>query len=165
MKGPGLRVDLDVRRVWRCAKCGRTVRTVGQVTAQRCGCTSDATQWMHLEPAVKKEPFQAPVREHLPEAWEVEESAAAAAAPSPADAEAPEKPEPPAAEILLQSAEPPASEPITTTVVTESLTAEIVEIVAEVPAPAPAAASPDTLDTPDTFGAGVDDPPQNPAGP
>jgi hypothetical protein len=31
---------------------------------------------MQLEPAVKKEPFRAPLQEHLPESWEVPESAA-----------------------------------------------------------------------------------------
>ena len=66
MKGPGLRIDLDVRRVWRCAKCGRTTRTAGQVTAQRCGCGDDS-QWMRLEPPVKREPWRAPPREPLPE--------------------------------------------------------------------------------------------------
>jgi hypothetical protein len=159
VKGPGLRVDLDVRRVWRCAKCGRVVRALGHVTAQRCGCTSDATQWMHLEPAVEKEPFRAPVREHLPEAWELEESAAAAT-PSPADADLPATPEPPVAALSAPSAEVPESTPAPAVVV-ETITIEIVEIVAEVPAPDAVVRSPDTLDT---FGAGVDDAPQNPDG-
>jgi len=66
VKGPGLRIDLDVRRVWRCAKCGKTVRTAGLVTAQRCGC-SDGSQWMRLEPPVKREPFVPPHRDPIPE--------------------------------------------------------------------------------------------------
>ena len=154
MKGPGLRVDLDVRRVWRCAKCGRVVRALGHVTAQRCTCTSDAAQWMHLEPAVKKEPFQAPVREHLPEAWELEEASAAAAI-SPPESESPAKLKHPAAGIPTESAEQPASAP---TVVVETVTAEIVEVVVVLPAPDRAVAPPDTRDA---FGAGVDDPPQS----
>lgn len=66
VKGPGLRIDLDVRRLWRCPKCGRTVRTAVQVVAQPCGC-SDSTTWMTLQTPVKREPFRAPVREPIPE--------------------------------------------------------------------------------------------------
>src|SRR5262245_7178595 len=65
VKGPGLRIDLDVRRIWCCAKCGKTVRTAVQVVAQRCGC-ADAP-WMSLQPPVKREPFRPPVREPLPD--------------------------------------------------------------------------------------------------
>jgi hypothetical protein len=50
--------------MWRCAKCGRTVRTGGQVVAQRCGC-SDTGNWMVLQPPVKREPFVPPAREPL----------------------------------------------------------------------------------------------------
>ena len=60
MKGPGLRVNLDVRRLWRCPRCGRVARTPGAVTAVRCGC-SDET-WMQLQPPVKREPFRPPPR-------------------------------------------------------------------------------------------------------
>lgn len=66
MKGPGLRIDLDVRRSWRCPKCGRTVRTPAHVVSQRCGC-SEQGNWMRLELPVKRAPFVAPVREPLPE--------------------------------------------------------------------------------------------------
>ena len=155
MKGPGLRLELDVRRIWRCSKCGRTVRTQGQVTAQRCSCTSDPVQWMNLELAAKKEPFRAPVREHLPEAWEVEESTAPPIAP-PAAAESPAILEHPAAEIPPPSPEPPTADPAPV-VVTESFIVEIVESVAEAPAPDP------DVPPPDAFGAGVEDPPRNPA--
>jgi len=132
------------------------VRTPGLVTAQRCGCSSDPIQWMHLEPAVKKEPFRAPPREHLPEAWEVAESTSPPIAP-PTDAEPPPILEQPAAEIQTPTPEPPAAGPAPT-VVTESFTVEIVESVVEVSAPNP------VVSTPDAFGAGVEDPPRNPAG-
>jgi len=89
VKGPGLRIDLDVRRVWRCPKCGRTVRTPAHVVSQRCGC-SEQGQWMRLEPPVKREPFRAPPREPIPDDDEVAEielpktTAAAEAGPAPA---------------------------------------------------------------------------------
>lgn len=61
MKGPGFRIDLDVRRVWRCPRCGRLARTAGGITAQRCHCAEDGT-WMQLQPPVKREPFRPPPR-------------------------------------------------------------------------------------------------------
>ena len=155
MKGPGLRIDLDVRRVWRCSKCGRIVRTLGQVTAQRCGCT-EAAQWMHLEPAVKREPFHAPPREHLPEEWEVAESAAPPTG-QPTIAEAalaleqlPENPP--------QTPGPSTSEPAPAATV-EGPAAESVfvdESATESPVPD------DAIPLPDAFGTGVEDPPRNP---
>ena len=36
MKGPGLRLELDVRRVWRCAECGAERRTSGDRTIVPC---------------------------------------------------------------------------------------------------------------------------------
>ncbi|MBS0265775.1 MAG: hypothetical protein JSS02_27840 [Planctomycetes bacterium] len=79
MKGPGLRIDLDVRRTWRCAKCGKTLRTVGAVTAQRCGCADDAT-WMRLEQFVPRPRYVPPHREPLPEYGEEVSSAETPAA-------------------------------------------------------------------------------------
>jgi hypothetical protein len=109
---------------------------------------------MHLEPAVKKEPFRAPVREHLPEPWEVEESAANPA--PPAAAEIPNQPETPAAENAPQPTDQPAPSS-TSAVMTETVAAEIIEFVAEVSAPASA------VPPPDEFGTGVEEPPRNPA--
>jgi hypothetical protein len=60
VKGPGLRANLDVRRVWRCPRCGRVARTPGAVTAVRCGCGDET--WMQLQPPVKREPFRPPPR-------------------------------------------------------------------------------------------------------
>ena len=47
MKGPGSRIDLDVRRVWQCPRCQRRARAEGGVTAKRCFCAPEGT-WMHL---------------------------------------------------------------------------------------------------------------------
>jgi hypothetical protein len=38
MRGPGYRLDLDVRRVWRCPRCGKERRLGGEVTAVTCIC-------------------------------------------------------------------------------------------------------------------------------
>ena len=47
MKGPGMRLDLDVRRVWECPRCQRRRKTQGQIVSQVCYCTNDGT-WMRL---------------------------------------------------------------------------------------------------------------------
>jgi len=38
MRGAGLRLDIDVRRVWHCAACGAERRVGAQVTTVRCQC-------------------------------------------------------------------------------------------------------------------------------
>ncbi len=40
IKGPGLKNDLDVRRLWRCPECGYERRVSGSRTAVRCRCAS-----------------------------------------------------------------------------------------------------------------------------
>lgn len=78
VKGPGLRIDLDVRREWRCTRCGRTVRTPVFVTAQRCSCSSD-DGWMQLQQPAKREPYRPPPRAPEPPGLDdltAEESAA-----------------------------------------------------------------------------------------
>ncbi len=41
MKGPGLRIDVDVRRAWRCPVCGQSQRLTMDITAPRCQCVRD----------------------------------------------------------------------------------------------------------------------------
>mgnify|MGYP001309546477 CR=1 FL=1 len=36
IKGPSIRLDLDVRRVWRCPTCQRVLKTAGHITSRRC---------------------------------------------------------------------------------------------------------------------------------
>lgn len=157
MKGPGLRIDLDVRRVWRCAKCGKTVRTAGLVTAQRCGC-SDGAQWMRLEPPVKREPFVPPHRDPIPE--DDPEPAPAAEGPAtesalPAVSEHPPAPEEPVeaapSETVL------AREALIETVLFEAVPAEpAAEPEPTAPPPDNPAANAETVPPPtDEFGAGL----------
>lgn len=47
MKGPGVRLDLDVRRVWECPQCGRISKSDGSRVARRCACTDEGV-WMRL---------------------------------------------------------------------------------------------------------------------
>jgi hypothetical protein len=49
MKGPGMRLDLDVRRVWRCPACGRETRSEGQVVMRLCGCTKEGVAMRLVE--------------------------------------------------------------------------------------------------------------------
>lgn len=41
MKGPGLRIEIDVRRAWRCPVCGQSARLTMDITAPRCPCVRD----------------------------------------------------------------------------------------------------------------------------
>jgi hypothetical protein len=49
MKGPGMRLDLDVRRVWECPECHRQMRSEGEVTSRICGCTRDGVPMRLVE--------------------------------------------------------------------------------------------------------------------
>ena len=41
MKGPGLRIEIDVRRAWLCPTCGQGARLTMDITAPRCPCVRD----------------------------------------------------------------------------------------------------------------------------
>lgn len=41
MRGPGLKLDLDVRRVWTCPACGKQRHLPGDVTSPLCPCRGD----------------------------------------------------------------------------------------------------------------------------
>jgi hypothetical protein len=73
MKGPGSRIDLDVRRVWECPSCGRRARTGAVVVSKRCDCTETGV-WMRLvaeprpprglsAPFLQPEGLESPARE------------------------------------------------------------------------------------------------------
>ena len=49
IKGPGLRNDLDVRRVWRCPACGQTQRLTQDITSARCRCVRDGVSMKLVE--------------------------------------------------------------------------------------------------------------------
>lgn len=49
MKGPGLQIDLDVRRAWKCPTCGRVLRLGLEVTAPRCFCVRDGVRMKLIE--------------------------------------------------------------------------------------------------------------------
>ena len=53
IKGPGFRLDQDVRRIWRCPKCDRVLKTHGSVSSRRCGCQDNGT-WMQLVEKIRK---------------------------------------------------------------------------------------------------------------
>lgn len=62
MKGPGVRLDLDVRRIWKCPQCGLLRKTAGSVSATICRCQPDGV-WMSLvEPPRPKREKRAPAQ-------------------------------------------------------------------------------------------------------
>ncbi|MDQ3333136.1 MAG: hypothetical protein M3552_21225, partial [Planctomycetota bacterium] len=54
MKGPGFRVDLDVRRVWECPACGRRLKMQGDVTNMSCDCRGAGSENMRLVERLRK---------------------------------------------------------------------------------------------------------------
>ena|ERR1700685_3503645 len=44
-----MRLDLDVRRVWKCPACGRETRSEGHVVSKLCGCTRDGVAMQLVE--------------------------------------------------------------------------------------------------------------------
>jgi hypothetical protein len=60
MKGPGMRLDLDVRRVWECPECHRRLRSDGGVVTRICGCTRDGVPMRLVELPRPKPPVRLP---------------------------------------------------------------------------------------------------------
>jgi hypothetical protein len=61
MKGPGIRYDIDVRRVWECPACGNRMKFLGNITAHRCSCS--AKEWMRL--IIERSDREFPVRDKI----------------------------------------------------------------------------------------------------
>jgi hypothetical protein len=49
MKGPGMRLDLDIRRVWRCPACGTEMRGEGKEVGRTCHCTKEGVAMRLVE--------------------------------------------------------------------------------------------------------------------
>lgn len=49
MKGPGLRIEIDVRRAWCCPVCGQGARLTMDITAPRCPCVRDGVPMKLVE--------------------------------------------------------------------------------------------------------------------
>ncbi|MCH7989827.1 MAG: hypothetical protein IID46_11855, partial [Planctomycetes bacterium] len=47
IKGPGSRIDLDVRRLWKCPQCGSRAKTDGTTVSRQCFCLKNGV-WMTL---------------------------------------------------------------------------------------------------------------------
>jgi len=72
IKGPGLKADLDVRRLWECAKCERTLLVPSSRVAVPCPNCGEGV-WMHLVEQQRVErPFSMP-RPTEVEAEEIDE--------------------------------------------------------------------------------------------
>jgi hypothetical protein len=61
MKGPGIRIDLDVRRLWKCPQCGREMKATGVVTSRLCPASGCLGVWMKLV-----EPLRKPILRYSP---------------------------------------------------------------------------------------------------
>jgi hypothetical protein len=63
MKGPGNRIDLDVRRLWKCPRCGDERKATGTVSTKNCLRPECAGAGMKLV-----EPLRKPVLRYTPPA-------------------------------------------------------------------------------------------------
>ncbi len=61
MKGPGMRLALDVRRVWECPECGHRRKTDGHVVAKRCNCQKEGVSMRLIEERGPMKSSAAPV--------------------------------------------------------------------------------------------------------
>ena len=122
MKGPGLRVRFDVRRLWRCPQCGRTSLETGDVVSVPCLC-ADPQVWMQLVPQPKPERPQF-ARIVIPEDAPPEEVPPTVAQASPVALE--QEPESPAHEVTPAAVSGEA-EILASLTVVESLV-EVVEV-------------------------------------
>lgn len=50
MKGPQARIQYDVRRVWRCPKCGTEKKSSIDAVALKCSCQAGGIQMVLVEP-------------------------------------------------------------------------------------------------------------------
>ena len=57
MKGPGIRLDLEVRRQWVCPECGKRRLESGTTVATRCRCTRDGKNMKLIEPQRRTRSF------------------------------------------------------------------------------------------------------------
>ncbi len=64
MRGPGLKVALDVRRTWRCPACGYERRVDGRQTTVRCGCGEGRFMKLVAAPRVER-PTNRPVNVYV----------------------------------------------------------------------------------------------------
>jgi hypothetical protein len=101
MKGPGLRVNLDVRRLWQCPLCGAERRAAASVTALRCGCTPERPRMRlvevrrHVRPEPKPLDLVLDIDPDAPDAEAPDETAAPAPAPAAPEVVAETEPQPP----------------------------------------------------------------------
>lgn len=54
MRGPGYKLSLDVRRVWRCPACGYERKASGQLTSLRCRCPAAPFMQLAGEPRFQR---------------------------------------------------------------------------------------------------------------
>lgn len=60
MRGPGYKLSGDVRRTWRCPKCGKERKLMGDVTSLACGCTDNPWMQIVAERTMEPRPLQRP---------------------------------------------------------------------------------------------------------
>jgi hypothetical protein len=65
MRGPGMRLGLDVRRLWQCPQCGAQRKLPADVTSVRCSACSVAPFMQIVEPPRRPRPAPKPLNPFL----------------------------------------------------------------------------------------------------
>lgn len=92
MRGPGIRLKLDVRRRWRCPQCGSERKLPASVTSVRCSCTPEAPFLSIIEGQRRSRPDPEPLDPYLE--FELEEETPVPAAVVAVEPQAPVEPAP-----------------------------------------------------------------------
>ena len=111
MKGPGLKLDLDVRRLWKCPQTGETIRLSGDVVSKSIQVEGKEVfmKLMEEQRSLHRDPYHFDYFELAEEEQSSSERAAAAArsADENQTAEAPAPPEPQSPEVSSATVETP----------------------------------------------------------
>lgn len=118
MKGPGLRVELDVRRIWECPACGRCDRFLGDVVSAQCSCRDGGVNMRLIEGRRQVRKFDVS-RFQKPREQKLQDGEAGRSAPYPEDSPL-EKVECGIPEDVRDLVSPPAGEPQTVALSSEA---------------------------------------------
>jgi hypothetical protein len=88
MRGPGMRLGLDVRRLWRCPQCAAERKLPADVTSVRCSACSNAPFMQIVEPPRHPRPTPKPLNPFLtidPDTPDPDDPRSTSASPAPAE--------------------------------------------------------------------------------
>src|SRR5262245_59010243 len=106
MRGPGIKLDLDVRRLWTCPECKRQRRLPGDIASPLCPCREGGVvmQLTSDSPLLRRAERLTPlpyIKKPLPEGWHIPEPAEEIPPEPPRQIAEPRQPSEPVAQTFL----------------------------------------------------------------